>query len=303
MDTELTENEAATLEGGAEIAAALAAESAPEHDHYSLGEMLALADERRLASGQWSMPEHLAVCPLCLEIFEMVLDGVPEPGAAALERFMSVVTRANAGSQARFRRFSARTTLLRLAAGILIALLAYGAYHYQTTRNPPVIGAGVLLAREGRPLTPGQTLPANTQVIAGENTDAVLDDGSRVVIFKDSRVKFQRNRHGAPVFTLAQGSLLADVAPQAPGRELAVKTDLGSVHVVGTRFRVERSVETVKVHESGANPVSSYTEEIAVMRVTVLEGTVLVRNRRERATAWSGSTAVVRSNHPHIEVQ
>jgi len=94
------------------------------------------------------------------------------------------------------------------------------------------------------------------------------------------------------------------VAKQKAGQQFVVRTALGDVVVVGTRFSVTCRPEDVVVYESapGATATQTRKDVVQAMRVTVFEGVVRVKRAGEQANVTANHTAVIRGNEPGIDV-
>lgn len=79
----------------------------------------------------------------------------------------------------------------------------------------------------------------------GERRTLTLDDGTSVLLDTDSSLRVQYRRWQRDV-VLERGQAQFSVAPQ-PQRPFVVRTDLGAVRALGTRFQVRRHADHVEV--------------------------------------------------------
>lgn len=279
----------------------LRGDQAQAETHYTLEELRELVRQRMLEHEQWEMPEHLAACPLCLEAYEVVLTGVPAVASASLERF-GREGNPDWGRTLGKRRFLdlGRTAWLGIAA-LLALVAALGLQFYGDPSSAQVHAGGLALESNSKRLEAGKSIPRREILVAREDTQTRFDDGSALDVAKDTRFLINES-HGDTIIELKQGTLTANVTKQAKDRHFEISTDLGDVIVVGTRFRVIASNESVIVfrNSSGAGSATQpatprgSNEAITAVRVDVSEGRVRVKNRYDAIVIGAGESAILR---------
>lgn len=304
IDPDGSEAQARAQARDAGFMAGLWAASVPDDRHYTADELRSLATIRHSAAGEWLPPDHLACCPICWELFDILRSDSTKVSEEAMQTFASLAAVPVPADGGKAIRFSSYRVWIRLAAGLLFLLAIHGAIVHRAGRTEPSRGTGAWALETGLPLTPGTILPEKVILIASaEGAEATLTDGSIVRLDGGSRVMFRRSLTGSPIFVLQEGRLEAHVAHQPLGSRFTVETDLGSVEVVGTRFTVTRGRETVEIHETSANTNRSFQDNVERMRVDVEEGAVRVESRGERVIVRAGQKATVRANHRWIDVR
>jgi len=273
-------------------------------EHLSLLELQRLATEHRRKDGEKDLPEHLAACPICLDLFQTLLEGTPVVSRNAMRRFEN--TPGAPRRWTRLRWFSSRQVLLRAAALVAILLGAGVLARPYVFPDPSVTGQGVLTLANGKVVAAGQAVPARRTVTMGPGAALALDDGGTAVRAEtESEVSFSRSLRGNPQFVVHGGDVWVTAAKQKPGSAVVVRTPLGEIRVIGTKFRVTVEREKVLVHESKPERpgITKYATSISAVVVAVQEGIVSVRNRHEQASVSAGQTAVLRQNQLWIEVR
>lgn len=99
---------------------------------------------------------------------------------------------------------------------------------------------------QDRPLRMSDRTSLAAALEPGDARDLLLDDGSRVHLDEGARLRLLENRGAHVVFHLEAGEAVFDVRPG--GRRIwTVECDLATVEVLGTRFRLRRSVDRLRV--------------------------------------------------------
>ncbi|MCX5662376.1 MAG: FecR family protein [Planctomycetota bacterium] len=294
-----------------QLGVAVAAATKVAEPHLTLGELEALVKARQADAmgpnpGSWEMPLHVSACPLCLEGFEVLLEGVQQPDSIVINRFIAASEEASAPAPIPFPRkprFSTAWKLGIAAAAVLAAGVTWLAIQPYLGGSHIDTGA-VTISPSGSNLAKNETIPQGTVIEAREETTAALPDGSRLTIDPQSRLAVQRSLSGDMTIDLQYGRITAAVTHQKSGHSFRVLTPLGQVTVVGTKFTVTSRNESVTVFENGGavkEPQKSQAKVQAVV-VEVLEGMVLVKNTRGEMLVGAGKKAVLRDEPPSIEL-
>ncbi len=88
--------------------------------------------------------------------------------------------------------------------------------------------------------------PGTLESPADQGREVTLTDGSRLSLEPGAQVTFERNTGQDVELVLNAGAVTISVRPDGP-RRWTVDTELIQVEVVGTRFRLDRSVDTVEL--------------------------------------------------------
>ncbi len=260
--------------------------------HLSMGEIGALARRRR-AGEEVELPEHVAMCPVCLEMYEVVLEGVPEVSAGAMERFVAIHDRPK-GRIGPWVRVAA-------AAVVVMGIGLWWALGMGKGTTSSVASGGTLVMDSGVKVASGESLPGGTELTAQEEARASFEDGSGIKIQQGTRLAIEESNLGSKTVVLTQGRVEASVAKQTWGRKFEVSTPLGPVTVVGTKFSVTCGKEPVVVYE-GDDKKAGENREITVVTVRVTEGVVRVSNKSEEVHVRAGQVAVMREKQPRIDL-
>ncbi|MEI6562893.1 MAG: FecR domain-containing protein [bacterium] len=273
-------------------------------DHLTLQALQRLANEHRRNDGEKDLPEHLTACPICLDLFQTLLEGTPLVSRRAMKRFEETP-----GAPRRWTKlawFTSSPILLRAAALAAIFLGAGVLVRPLLFSNPPVTTQGVFTLANGSTVPAGQAVPARREFTMNAGAAMVLDDGGTAVRAETaSNLSFSRSLRGNPRFAVHSGDVWVTAAKQKPGSTIVVQTPLGEIRVIGTKFRVTVEKEKVVVHETRPErpEVTKYATNISAVVVAVQEGTVSVRTRSEQASVSVGQTAIMRQNQQWIEVR
>ncbi len=265
-----------------------------EGGHLSLVELEGLAARRR-GGEEVELPGHLGVCPVCLELYEVMVEGVPAVSEGAMGRFEGiyegeeVVVRGRIG----WRRWVGVAAALIVCAGLVGVYVPMG-------RGTSVAEVGGLVREGGAEVAAGAAIPVREVLVATGDTKAGFADGSGVVIQKGTRLAIEESNLGSKTVVLSEGRVEASVAKQTWGRRFEVSTPLGPVTVVGTKFSVSCGKEKVVVY--GNEGKAGMESEITVVTVRVTEGVVRVSNKSEEVRVGAGEVAVMREREPRIEV-
>ncbi|MCG3149004.1 MAG: hypothetical protein PCFJNLEI_02456 [Verrucomicrobiae bacterium] len=263
--------------------------SRPDEAHYEYDELNRLAKDRREKGAAWEMPPHLSRCSLCLEAFQAILEGVATVSADTLKRFGAIRS-----SDAKIVAFP-WPMVWRVAA--VVAVL-FAVFVFLTPTKPARVSDGAVALPDGKLLPTGTPIPRGVTVTATDTVSASFADGSLVELTKDTQVSF-----GVASVTLTAGKLVASVTKQTAGKPFVVKTALGEVVVVGTKFSVASTTEDVEVYESMAGQTHQRITVVQAIRVSVVEGVVRVKRHNEQVNVTANQTAVLRESEPGIEVK
>ena len=274
--------------------------------HLSLEALKTLADARRTAGDRWEMPLHLTRCALCLEAFELVREGLPQPSEESLARYRQIPDEFAGGPPVAGRGANPsdwRRSLMRRAAvfAVILGIVVVAA----ALMRPRAVRltAGTLVAKDTHILSAGASVPAGVLMQAREDACAVLNDGSTVDIDGNSTLSFRQYLRGSVEVALIRGKIMATVTRQKSGRSFSVKTGLGEIRVEGTRFSVEVSTEKMLIFKPNEQAmVQSREEEIPVVSVEVDEGLVNIQNSWNSVQIPAGRKAVLRGHQQAIEV-
>jgi len=266
--------------------------------HPDLTELREWFNQRKTNPDGWVMPAHLLQCPVCLEAFEVLVEGVPEISPESRSRYRQLFefNRPHArGIAVYWPQLLATAAVLTIIAGVF----SWGLY---CGHVPLDVQSGRLQVENRIPTTGRASVTAGELFVAVEPARTVVADGIALDIDRASRVAFHRTPR-TTVVTLASGGVSASVPPRKQGRRFAVKTALGDVFVTGTKFRVSTGDEpSVEYRNDGEGNVSARELDVASVTVLVEEGTVLVRNKQETARVEAGYHAVLRAGQPRIDV-
>jgi len=320
-----------------QLADALAARATADGSHLTFVQVTDLARDRRTQGPDWLMPEHLAGCPLCLEAFEIILAGWAEPEPAALARYRALfhgrvetvagridpITAASFSPERRRRMIATFTKVAAAVAVIAILTVVWKAWidRPATTTTALLAEGGLVIddgaisvdqaMAEGLKPTPsiksvpaGQVVPSGQRTIATKRTKLAFRDGSTLEVESRSRVTIDEPEAGKVTVRLQAGGVTASVTKRQQGQTFDVITPIGEVTVVGTRFKVACDSENVHVFQSipGEASPQERRDAISAVTVTVFEGVVLVRNKREEVQVREGQYAIIRDNPPMIDV-
>ena len=273
-------------------------------NHLELPALQKLAAEHRQNPGEKNLPEHLTLCPICLDLFLAILDGFP-----AISRYTMARYENTPGAPRRrlfFGWLTSRQGVLSAAAALAVLLGAGLLYRSRVYANPPVSVQGVLTQANGQAVSAGQPLSSRQPFTMGSGAALALNDGGTSVRAESkTEMSFTRSLQGAPRFVMHGGDIWVHAAKQKPGSSIVVQTPLGDIRVIGTEFRVTVESEPVVVHENreGQTEVKKYAANISAVVVAVTEGTVSLRNSFEQVLVTAGQTAVMRQNQHWIEVR
>jgi len=175
---------------------------------------------------------------------------------------------------------------------------------WQQSQKPMLIAEGsVSFADTSRPVPVDVRIPANRVLISTSQVLVRRADGSDLFIAPHSQFELPANASDATV-VLKEGEIDFAVTHQSRLRRFRVRTPLGEIIVVGTKFRVTSRCEQVTIftNESKTEIPSGETNRLATVRIHVTEGRVLVRNRYQEAAVPAGTTALLRENQPMIDL-
>lgn len=282
---------------------ALAAAIPVEERHFELDELSSLADARRAQGEAWEMPAHLSRCSLCLEAFQAILEGISTPSASAVNRFVEIGQAREAAPPNTVPSPSRWKVALKIAASVAILLGTVWLFNHFGRTTSAHVREGTVTLANGNTLAAGAPIPDRVIVTATTPTSANFADGSSVELAKETKVSFRESFNGSAMVSLNEGEVVASVAKQEAGKRFTVKTPLGEIVVVGTRFSVTCQKEEVTVYQSVAGQaVQQRNDLVRAVRVTVFEGIVRVRRLKEEALVRANQSAVLRENEPGIEL-
>ncbi len=272
-------------------------------NHLDLSALQRLANEHRGNAGEKEIPEHLATCPICLDLFQSILDGVPVVDRSAMQRFENIPGYSQRQTDSWWH--SSRRIFLSAAAGVIILLGAHVLARSLFFSNPPLSVSGGFTLANGTTVPAGGPIPFRRPFTMNAGNALALDDGGTSVRAEtESEMSFSRSLLGNPMFVVNNGAVWVSAAKQKPGSSIMVRTPLGDIRVIGTEFRVTVESENVVVYENrpDQSEIKEHTTSISAVIVNVHEGTVSLRNRHDQVTVSAGGTAVMRQGQPMIKV-
>lgn len=272
----------------------------PDNNHLSLAALRRLADERRACAGEWDPPAHLAGCPVCLEAFQVLLEGEPQASLELLRR-CEMLLAAAAPMPARARRGGYWRGLKWAAAFLILASTA--AFLRWYTGRPPILAQGqAQVAGTAVAIAPGASLSRGQPVMAGKDSTFEFCDGSIMQLQDHTRFAYSKSLLGSETVSLSHGSAAFTIKPRKPAQAFKVTTPIAEITVIGTRFTVTEVMDDVLVFETLAAAARRrvYDTQIARVVVRVEEGTVGVSNRRQSISVPAGQTAVIQRDQPWI---
>jgi transmembrane sensor len=151
--------------------------------------------------------------------------------------------------------------LLGAGAAILIMTALLVAERWVSPRAGQATAVGALVRNDGSPV--------GTIDVAFGKAPAVVDlsDRSRIVVAEGSRLEALASSAREFIVRLSVGTAVFDVEPFGP-RRWVVEAGLASVEVVGTRFSVNRRIDSVRVEvERGSVLVRGATVPDGVIRI------------------------------------
>ncbi|OGV58756.1 MAG: hypothetical protein A2X45_20750 [Lentisphaerae bacterium GWF2_50_93] len=285
---------------------------AARESHFSLSELHELAAARKSWGEFWEMPRHLASCPVCLDCFETLLKEDTKVDEAVLEQMRKIHPLRSFNlavlklGQYRLAKIAAAVAILAVAGWFAISLFS----------GPGVrILEGNLLMSDGRQMSSGSTVPHESELTATQPTTAVFNDGSKILISKESMISLLPSGFSNKTVQLSVGNIVCEISKQRSGRNFKVLTPAGEITVVGTRFSVDSrtsrnsgpSSEELKfMHplQVGVKDGGTHADNFdSVVTVKVDEGAVIVKNRHgSQNQLTAGQTAVLRSGISVIDV-
>lgn len=289
------------------LASGLRSAATQDDRHLQLAEVEAVVRDRDAQADGRLLLEHVAACPLCLEACEAVRAGIAPAPESAIARFVAMkLTREEKWREPEVAEASARSRwrIRVFALAAMVALAVAIGWYFVSLRSPATVERGAVQLADGSTLRAGASIPHDTEVHVTETTDAGFSDGSKVSVHPDSRVAFHRTYAGETTIELHSGELTAAVTPQTGGRRFQVRTPLGVVTVVGTKFTVTSRSDPVTVYQQGGAQPSGVASkgEVHTVIVAVHEGKVLVKNPVEEVLVSAGKKAVMHDQPPKIDV-
>ena len=283
------------------LSRALAEGSPAGEDHCDLETISQMADARRAQGESWELPPHLAQCPTCLELFQVVLEGVPQPSRRFLRRLRKIPGEVDREPQV---VWWASRWMMSAKIAAAIALLLGGLWLAQPVWRARAlrVSEGQVALSNGKTLTRGGGIPEGVVIQVREFARAGFRDGSQLDLAPGSHFSFHKSGNGSTTVRLIDGAVTAAVARQVAGQEFIVLTHLGEVVVVGTRFKVTCSGGDSTGLGSGNGSIPNHDRTVRVVHIKVMEGHVRVRNQHEEIALEPNQVAVLRENQPHIEL-
>ncbi|MBU4212291.1 MAG: FecR family protein [Verrucomicrobia bacterium] len=278
------------------------------HDerHLSLAELRTVVQCRRQAPDAWELPEHLSACPLCLDLFAALESEERPLSNPARSRYQRLFAPSLPSTERRRTLVPWLYPLTAIAAGLLVMAAGIFLLVSGTGRTPGKIldGSGNLAAGGGAVLSAGAGMPVRQEIVTETGMKLALADGSRITVAPQSRFRLVTPWIGKSTLYLSRGEVNLSVTKQTLGRTLSVRTPLGEVFVVGTRFRVKTIDNNALVYQqtAGQGTIRSYRENVQSVVVSVTEGVVKVRNARDEVRVRAGYSAVLRSDQPLIDL-
>jgi hypothetical protein len=275
--------------------------------HLSLAELRTLVQGHRQAPDAWELPTHLSSCPLCLDLFEALESEERPLSNPARSRYQRLFAPLIPSTERRQDRMPWVYPLTAIAASLLI--MATGIYLLasgigRTPGNIILDGSGNLAAGGAAVLSAGVGVPARQEIVTETGMNLALADGSRITVAPQSRFRLATSWIGSSTLYLSRGDVNLSVTKQTLGRTLSVRTPLGEVFVVGTRFRVRMIDNNTLVYQqtAGNAAIRSYRERIQSVVVSVTEGVVKVRTAHDEVRVRAGYSAVLRDDQPLIDL-
>jgi hypothetical protein len=266
--------------------------------HFSLDEIKGCVADRQLQGERWEMPSHLAECPLCLEVFDVVLSGADQVPNRVIRRLLQQVR------PPRKRDHFWGAFLLKAALFLfLIGAVFFWMNRHSGPKSMLVVEGSLSFADTTSPVPVDIKLPPNRLLTSVLPVRVRCDDGSDLAIASHTQFELPANAADAAI-TLKEGEIDFSIVHQPGLRRFRVRTPLGEIIVVGTQFRVTSRYEQVTLfrNDSTAAVPAGETTRLATVRIHVSEGKVLVRNRYQEAAVPAGTTALLRENQPMIDL-
>ena len=274
----------------------------PDNNHFSLADLRRLADERRACAGEWDLPVHLAGCPVCLDAFQVLLEGAPQASPELLSRsemlFASVIAIPKRAPRIVPMRVLAWAACFLILASATVFLRWYaGSMPVLVKGNALVDGSDAVIAQ-------GKNLFRYKHFMAGKDTTLEFSDGSVMELLSNARFAYSKSVLGSETVSLGQGSASFVIKRRKPAQPFKVATPIGEITVIGTRFTVVVATDKVRVFEtsSAVSMHRTYDDRVARVMVKVEEGTVGVSNHSQSIRVPAGQTAVIWRDKPWIQV-
>jgi hypothetical protein len=291
-----TEEEASRT--GAELSLFDFQKGTAQHVHFTTRELINFAEQRKKLMETWQIPEELARCNICLNSFEALLGAeqeniVPEV-IAKIEVKLPIK---------KMLKYSFVKYIVRLAAGFLIIASIWYGLTREWNKAYPAFTEGMLSDTNGQIFTAGTKLPAKRLLSTAGKCAAEYIDGSKISFDAGSLFEFQHTFTGGKVLALLDGGISAEVKKQSFWHAFMVKTELGSVKVVGTKFNIKISRTALVVFEKAGNDIlPKQSDKINAITVFVKEGIVAVSNGRKTVKVGAGSQAIIYHDKEDIEL-
>jgi hypothetical protein len=192
-----------------------------------------------LPDADGSLPEHLLVCSSCLEAYELIRAGLPEPSPRSVERFVRETTESrrtavkvapSIPSPKTIRtRFGTIQWLATAAVLVGIAIAAFLFFHV-----PPgtrlTINTGTLHGENGKRLETASVLIDGAWMKASDGAEIVLADRFHMTLGRWTSVRIEGTEaKGTLNLRLRNGSVAVHPPRQSASCKLKIETPWGTV--------------------------------------------------------------------------
>lgn len=287
------------------IRAALGGGPDAAHNHYEFPILQALARSRQREGPAYQLPDDLLACPQCTEALLVVLEQLSpaqHPGSENVVRRSKSVLHEHHGILPllswRERLLAATAAaVLALAIGLLVLSPSRAPRQGRSGRSGPTqIVTGTFRTVSGKAITDGKLLP-NGELLHAQGENLIrFGDGSELHVEADTALSCRVEPAGAIRIDLRTGAVVADVTPRDTKQPFVVKTALGRVQVVGTRFSVACDGDDVVLvnHQKDGRVLAEGTRILPRrMSVRVYEGVVKLLTAKDEIPLAAGDSATL----------